>query len=450
MSATSRFAAIDLTYHLRAGAAMLADRALMDSDRFTFTAAGARWLNQQWLAQVIMAGVLDAGGWLALAALRALLVGLVAWLVMQTARARGADERGAAWLALASAALTLPALGLRPQLFGAACFALSAWLLFGHQARPGRLWLLVPVAACWANVHGTFPLLFVLGGAALLEDVVTRGGRWRLLSAVGVTALAATLVNPHGGEIWAYVAGLTSNPFVTSSVDEWQRPSFSSWSGAAFLASIPLVVLAMARSRARAPWPLTLALGGFLLLGLMATRGILWWGLFAPVVLASGMAAAAVTLPTARSLASTALAWTFVLLAAAGLGRWLPWRSAAPVPSRLISAAPPGVTDALLRVLAPGDRIFNAQVWGSWFEYALPANPVAVDSRIELIPASVWEDYGRVSRADEGWREVLDAWDVRALAVSAVQQPHLLLRLEDDAVWMRVHGDADGAVFARR
>ena len=51
----------------------------------------------------------------------------------------------------------------------------------------------------------------------------------------------------------------------------------------------------------------------------------------------------------------------------------------------------------------PGDRLFNPQPWGSWFEFAVPDLPVAIDSRIELFPAQVWDDYAAVVGGREGW-----------------------------------------------
>ena len=65
----------------------------------------------------------------------------------------------------------------------------------------------------------------------------------------------------------------------------------------------------------------------------------------------------------------------------------------------------------------PGDRVFNPQPWGSWFEFALPDLPVAIDSRIELFPASVWDAYEGVIAGVDGWQEQLDAWDVAFVVV---------------------------------
>ena len=59
----------------------------------------------------------------------------------------------------------------------------------------------------------------------------------------------------------------------------------------------------------------------------------------------------------------------------------------------MVGNAPPGITGALRENAGPSDRLFNPQPWGSWFEFALPTLPVAIDSRIELFPTSTWDTY---------------------------------------------------------
>ena len=68
--------------------------------------------------------------------------------------------------------------------------------------------------------------------------------------------------------------------------------------------------------------------------------------------------------------------------------------------------------------------MFKPQPWGSWFEFALPEVLVAIDSRIELFPATVWDDYEGVVDGVDGWEAQLEAWDV-AFAVSAANKPGL-------------------------
>src|SRR5215211_2963808 len=118
----------DLAYHLRAGDIMFDTHSVLRTDVFSAVAYGKPWLNQQWLAQIVLATVFRLGGWFGLVALRALLGGLVLSFVFLACRASGAATKRAAWLTLASGVMLMGAFTLRPQLLGMGCFPVTAWL----------------------------------------------------------------------------------------------------------------------------------------------------------------------------------------------------------------------------------------------------------------------------------------------------------------------------------
>ena len=98
----ANLSAVDLAYHLRAGELLLATGRIPTTDTFTFTAAGATWLNQQWGAQAILAAVFRIGGWSGLVLLRALLVGVTFGCLFAACRRLGLDIRRSSWLTLAA------------------------------------------------------------------------------------------------------------------------------------------------------------------------------------------------------------------------------------------------------------------------------------------------------------------------------------------------------------
>src|SRR5947209_13493277 len=150
--------AVDLAYQVRAGDEILTDRALPTVDTWTFTIPGTPWVDQQWLAQVALAVGHAVGGWELLAVLRAALVVASVALMLATARARGASPRTAAILAIVGFSIAVPALALRPQLFGIVLFALLVWLVAIRVRRPQAL-LVAPVGVLlWADLPGRFVL----------------------------------------------------------------------------------------------------------------------------------------------------------------------------------------------------------------------------------------------------------------------------------------------------
>ena len=58
--------------------------------------------------------------------------------------------------------VAMPALALRPQLFGVVLFIATLVVLIERAEHPRRLWLIPVFAALWANLHGSFPLVIVL------------------------------------------------------------------------------------------------------------------------------------------------------------------------------------------------------------------------------------------------------------------------------------------------
>jgi hypothetical protein len=126
---------------------------------------------------------------------------------------------------------------------------------------------------------------------------------------------------------------------------------------------------------------------------------------------------------------------------------WRPLDPGTQTPVAVLTEAPPGITAALRDASAPGDRVFNPQLWGSWFVYALPDRLVAIDSRIEFFPAEVWDDYERVLAGVDGWQDILEGWGVDVVVVEGDDSAGLGARLEREG-WRELYRDADGRILA--
>ncbi|HKG56011.1 MAG TPA: hypothetical protein VKA85_02075 [Candidatus Limnocylindrales bacterium] len=446
----ANLSSVDLTYHLRAGALAVDSRAIPSADTFTFTAAGAPWVDQQWGAQVLLAAVYRAAGWTGLVVFRAALVATIFAAILAACRGQGVSRRTAAGLTLGAFVVSAVALGLRPQLIGMVLFALTLLLVVRRRDHPRWVWLVVPITLVWANVHGSFFLGPLVVGLAWLHDVEDRAPAAGTLI-VAIAAAIAACVTPFGPAVWLYAAGLTTNPLVTSRITEWQSTSLRTVPGLLFYGSVLIVAVLLARRGRRASWPTLLWFALFFAIGAYAIRGVAWWPLAAAVgvagLLAEDAGRAVVERTERPRRLNLAIAGALVLVAVALLPAWRPLDAGLGAPAGVVGNAPPGITAAVRSLARADDRLFNPQPWGSWFEFAMPSLPVAIDSRIEVFPASVWDEYEAVTSGVTGWQATLDGW--RATIVVAGKEDAAFVQRLTDAGWVTRYADADGSVLVR-
>ena len=490
---------VDLAYQLRAGAEILAGNGIPSVDTWTFTVAGAPWLDQQWGAQVLLAAVYQAAGWTGLALLRAALVGATFWLVTTTLRSMGCAARPAALLALGGFLVAAPALALRPQLFAIVLFAASFAILADRAKHPRRLLLLPLIAIAWANLHGSFPLIVVVLGLGWADELgrvlVARAairpghGPGRATAAIrGSTGLAllaaisaaATLLTPFGIDAWRYVEGLASDASVTSAVSEWRPPSPLEPTGAIFYVSL-LIALAVVVLRVRADrnriGPATFApiatLVAFGILGVVTARGLAWWALVLPISTSAlahdgsltrflprrlGVLRTLFTGPGAQASArlnrpsqlNTIVALLLILVGIALLPAWRPIGPAG-VPVATLSFAPQGIAAKLDEIIVSRNptgeaRVWAPQTWGSWLEFAAPDGPVAVDSRIELFPPQRLDRNRRTGRKRSGraWRDDRSASRISTRRLRSSRRVRIALAASRcTGRWLRGRGRLD-------
>ena len=453
---------VDLAYQLRAGDDILVGRGIPNVDTWTFTAAGRPWLDQQWGAQAILAAVHGTTGWAGLAVLRAGLVGATFGLILLAIRRRqpGLKGRVSAWLTLAAFIVAAPALALRPQLLAMACFALALALLAGRRERPRAVWLVPLVAVAWANLHGSFILAPALVGLAWLEDIGERSPRAGRTFGAALLTGAATLITPFGLEAWRYAAGLASNREVTSRITEWQPTTPTDVPGILFWASVVLVAVAaliIVRRGVTVTWPSIVTLVAFAALGAVAARGIAWWPGVAAVTLVgllqrpAGLGEAGTVAPRTElgQSINAHVALGIVLACLAVLPVWRPIDVATRAPAGLLGQAPATITFFLRDVATPADRVWNPQVWGSWFEFAVPAPTYAFDSRIEVIPSDAWTDGDTVAAAGPGWEAILDARGVTMVVAGGDRELPLAAALSASPAWRILVDGGDGSIWVR-
>jgi hypothetical protein len=286
----------DLGWHLAAGDLIRERGHVPFQDPWSFTLGDKQWYNLSWLWDVIASVIFQyakfSGLVFLVVACGAVIVGYLAAICLSS----GASAI-AVCIAVFAACLLYPSFATPPNVYLAAspntATMLFCVVFYGECLRRTR-WLLLPaMMVLWVNLHGGFPLGFlvigIFGGAALLRR---DWSGFRIYSFTGVGCFIAIFVNPLG---WHIYDGVTSTlgHFVQAHITEWlsyyQNLSMpESIPGIAYIAIFVGFELLALRHRASRPVPLEARLLSwlFLLLGLYQFRYLAFFFLFSAIPLA--------------------------------------------------------------------------------------------------------------------------------------------------------------------
>ncbi|MBC7227932.1 MAG: hypothetical protein H5T61_11990 [Thermoflexales bacterium] len=481
----------DFWWHLKIGEIIFATRAIPTTNMFAWTLPpDAPFTYGAWLGELLLYLVYRAGGLPLVTFARNLLVLLAFWLVGRTARERSSSWRLTAPALALAGGMSLNNLIIRPQIWAFPLFALYLWLLNRYVAacssarseaecRIHARWLLpLPLLmALWVNVHGSFVLGLVLMGIFAVGEAVrtawAQGGggaeghpdtlSWRGVGAlfgVGALTALATLANPRGVGIAAYVVDLLTDRPSQALGMEWQSPTPSGIANVVFYVSILVLLVTLSLSRRR-PRPTDLLLMvGFLWLAWSGMRYVVWYGMAVMPILAEDWAALwprLAALPARRhplNLLLLLLLAVPVVLAQPWWVERLPlpetywkqvWRDRSVGP--LVGRETPIAAVEYLRA-HPGGRLFHEMGYGSYLIWALPQQGVFVDPRVELYPYDQWLDYLRIGRGVR-YNELLEQYGADRLMVDRELQGELIRALEDDPRWEREYADERTEIWRR-
>ncbi|QDG53984.1 hypothetical protein FIV42_25545 [Persicimonas caeni] len=476
----------DYWWHITMGRLIHYWGAVPAANHFLYTMeADAPSFVQPWLSQWALFWLHDTGGLqLALLARNLLAAVVFGWVGLWTMKRSGSAMRGAV-LTLVGFLIAFQLIAARTHMFVWPLFVLLVWLGTRVRTRRAPLWLLVlfpAAAALWANLHGSF---FVVGAIALAfgaaagldrytgahEFSATRVFAW---TATFAASLAAPLINPRGSEIYGYVFDLMTNAEIQSTVTEWMPTTFTNPAGIGIVFYLVLAAGAFLFWRARDELDAAdvLLFAGFAIVAAFSARGLMWFGLAAPITLAPYLSLDEAGRQDARQdtppmvLRVVNLLIALALLAAGILLQpgttWhrdivttyqpIPVRTRAPL-AGLVTAETPVAHTELLRKYRKGLHIFHDQKYAGFLTFHLTdANPqqlVFVDQRIELPPQDVWRLYETVIDTP-AWRGVFQQFEIDAAVLSLERQAPLVERIRASDDWANVYEDEHNILFVRR
>lgn len=281
----------DLWGHVQYGRDVLADKEIPATTSYSYTAEDFRWINHENLSEIVMAITADSFGPIGLMAGKMLLGMMIIGLIIV------ANHRAKVGLIANSAIALLVATNLayhfsvRPQLSSFICFAIllaliqfcfAGWRDHWHLRWPGKwfdssandspnelgydsrnmrfLWLAAPIFLIWGNSHGGFVAGLCIFGLYLacraFEALNRRGLRgWglvRRMMLMGVVAILATLINPYGFKLHAWLFESLGQP--RPEILDWKNYQLFTVVGAKFWLLLATVVFSLALTRRRLDW----------------------------------------------------------------------------------------------------------------------------------------------------------------------------------------------------
>jgi hypothetical protein len=276
------------TWYTLVGGRLVSGSWLPHADELTVLTRGREWVDEQWLAQLLLYGLWRAGSWqLALIVQLAAFLGAFVLAAVSALRL-GASARSTAVIGAVSLLVAMGETGFRAQSLALPLFALLLLLLLDDEARPSRrVYLALPLLVLWANVHGSVLLgaaLVTLRGLTVALEGNRRPGRtpWARAAALVVVPWLCTIASPYALALPGYYARLLHNPALSRFVTEWQPASVRNEPVFFVLLVGGALLVAWAR---RGSLFATLAFLATMVGGLIAVRHVIWFALTAAAVL---------------------------------------------------------------------------------------------------------------------------------------------------------------------
>ncbi len=472
----------DLGWHLRSGQYIWEHKALASTDPFSHTFPEYPWIAHEWLSDLTLYGLNSLGttaGPIAMSVVFSLIAGSAFYIAGRSFPARREYQILAALLALL---VSLPILGVRPQMISMLGLALVFYIVYRFRVneRSRAIYFLPLLFAVWVNFHGGFSLgLFALAVFWLVEllraifkkTYAKIYQRWRkktielsvlsrrslfTLAGVGLVSGAATLINPYGLRIYYEVyntfINTTGSALVRQTIGEWTPVSLSQQLSMQFNIYLILFGLLLLFAWKKINFTHLCITAVFFYLGMSSWRNL-------PLLMISitpfwVMIAQHLTGDTLARIVKRNFFLLILVFAAIIIGRQqitgLLEFGIDPAKAADKGGYPYAAVQYLKARPLKGEML-NEYNYGGYLVWNYPERKVFIDGRMaiwELNGKNVYLDWMKLGHLDAGWEEALDKYNVSYALVR--KNLAVTKAMKDTGNWETVYEDAAYSILVRR
>jgi hypothetical protein len=456
----------DTGLHIRTGDFILASHAVPVHDPFTYSAPEKPWFAWEWLSDVVFALVWRLAGLKGIVLLSGSVVCMAITILFRHMIWRNAGVHIALGVSLLVAGALRFHMLARPHIFTTLLTVVTQWMLDRDREKPGKtVWLLVPTAILWVNLHGGFLVLILSLGAYTAAALLARHRQraWRYGSLMAACT-GATLLNPYGWRLHQHLWGYLRSDWLVKSIDEFKSPEFRSdamfmFEILMFLGLIFVVKLIYARQ-----YPDVLLILSWAHAALLSVRHVtiyaivsgppvaqqlesLWdrWTVLEPRGSLLGAARDLVRDLKPRAMQTSVWGAVFVgILAFTDFGgKWPSDFPGVRFPADLVTR------NASLLSGRPGIRILSPDFWGGYLTYRLyPCQCVFIDGRSDYFGSKTLGEYATLRSAGENWQGLMDGYRFQFVLIPREWPLTSALRKHPD--WVLRDQERDDMLFERR
>ena len=451
---TGKITEPDFWWHLRNADHLLTTHSFPNFDQYSFTAAGARWIDHEWLSELCYYAAFQSSGLRGVFGLFSVLSAAIFAGLYYRCRMEGANPKTASIVILLGILAASVSFGPRALLFG--WLALTILLIVLERfasTRSAPLWIIPPLFCLWINLHGSWIFGVAVLGAFIVSGMLQ--GEWGAVSAVRFSAgelkrlfavagaaVAALFLNPFGYRLVAYPFDLMFRQQTNlNHIDEWQSVDFHELRGKIALLMLLAIMASMVASRRR--WKLhEVLLGAFALYA-----SLTYWRMqfFAAIIFVPLIATRLRLFPDYDPRKEKPLLNAAIILGVMGM-ILAQFPSEAKLHAQIQQNYPEAAL-AFMRERHISDRVFDEYTWGGYMIWHAPEIKTFIDGRADLfVYSGVFDDYVQIIRLN-GTLDLLNRYRIRHALLG--RNTPLAYLLGHTACWQEIYSDKIAAVYER-